>query len=160
MSGGEMPQSEQQSPRPTGALLVHGSDVPKLTFDILSVHLELLLSELDRAMSGGKAAQFDWQTLDRSYRGHRVLVTPEPLPRGLAARPASRVLERARRGIAVLTGGPRRPPMFTDVALEQLAWIVQVVEDTNVSRLYFYAGGMQEETTGLTLSNLRELLSS
>ncbi len=151
-----MPQIEQQPPKHTGALIVHGSNVPTLTFDILRVHLELLLSELDRTISEGAGPQFDWMRRDRSYRGRRVLVTPDPLFQGVAIRSASRILEHARRGVAVLTGGPRRPPMFTDVALEQLGWIARAVEVPGVERLVSFTGGMAQTISQATLSNLQQ----
>lgn len=117
-----MPQSkpEPERVRSTGALLVYGSDVSKETFEMLSVQLELLLGELDRSMAGADSARFEWQTLGRSYRGDRVLIGPDPVPDGRAAGVASHILERVRWGISVITGGPRRPPVFADLALKHL----------------------------------------
>lgn len=48
--------------------------------------------------------------------------------------------------------------MFTDAALEHLEWIARAIEDEKISRLAFYADGMQERITALTLSNLREVI--
>ncbi len=48
--------------------------------------------------------------------------------------------------------------MFTEVALGELEKIARVIDDENVSRLSFFAGGMQEEITRLTLTNLRALI--
>ena len=153
-----MPEADPERRTCTGALLVYGSDVPGRTFEMLGVQLELLLGELDRSMARAETSQFNWKTPGPPHPGQRVLIAPDPVPRGRAAGTASRILERARRGISVLTAGPRRPPMFTDAALEHLEWIARAIENEEISRLAFYADGMQEEITALTLSNLRRVI--
>ncbi len=142
------------------ALLVYGPDISKNILEKLSFQLELFLEELDRHASGGESARFKWKTVDRSFEGNRVLVTPTPPPEGATARSAARIVQQARRGIYMLRGDPRRPPGFTPAALEHLGWLADAVESPGVTRIAFFASGMAETISQATRYNLRTLNES
>ncbi len=84
-------------------------------------------------------------------------MAPDPLPDAAAARTAGRILERARRGISVLSARAMRPPGFTQLALGHLEWIAWTVQSSVEDRLVFYAGGMAQRTSQATLKNLEIL---
>ncbi len=153
-----MRESEPQPPGHVGALLVHGSTVGRETLEMLSIQLELFLDELDRSLFQAASERFNWQTLLPSDHESRILVVPEFIPQGAAAASAARVLHHARMGIAMITSGPRRPPMFTQPALEHLQWIARVIEEHGVTRLRFHVGGTHVDITRSTITHLGALL--
>lgn len=105
------------------------------------VKLREFLEELDRAESGSGSPRFNWRTVDRSFLGTSVLVAPDPIPTGEAARSAARILNRAAQGISMLYMRPVSPPGFTKLSLRYLMSMAEVVDLPGVARLVFFAGG-------------------
>lgn len=153
-----MSQSDRSRQGYIAAVMVYGPDVSEDVLDMLSVQLELFLEELDRAASESDSPRFRWTTVEPSFDGDWVLVSPTPEPTGAAARTAARVMDNAHRGISLLTGRPQPPPGFTTVGLTHLAWLASALWHPGVDRLIFYAGWEQTEITLLTLKHLQSLV--
>jgi len=154
----DVPPDPRRSPH-VAAVQVYGSDVPESALEMMSIQVELLLEELDRALAGSGSARYNWETVDPTFAGDRVLVAPTPLPEH-ETRPVEAILERARRGISMITLHPRRPPGFTRLALQHLEWIARTIELPGVTRLGFFAAGESAIISRSTLENLRILVDA
>lgn len=154
-----MARSEPDPPREIAGLLVFGSGVTDALLESLSVQFELFLESVDRGLGSDAAPAYEWRVVDPDFRGRRILVKPEVGAGGRAgARPVRLILSEARRGIALISGSPRRPPFFDQASLDHLTAIAEVVEGSGVKRLAFYANRESEPITEATLANLRTLL--
>ena len=147
------------APDPPGdiaALLVFGRDVEVALLEELSVRFELFLEAVDRGLDPEGGPDYEWNTADPSFRGRRILVEPAPAQDdSVRRRPVRTILDEARQGIALLTGSTRRPPTFSDAALDHLEAIASHVERPEITRMAFYANRESELMTEGTLANLR-----
>lgn len=145
-------------PRDIAALLVFGTEVEKDLLEDLSVQLELFLESVDRGLDPEGGADYEWRLADPSFRGQRILVEPAPAEEGaVRRRPVRTILDKARQGIALLTGSTRRPPTFNEAALDHLEAITAHIERPGIIRMAFYANRESELMTEGTLANLRAI---
>ncbi|MFP3948393.1 MAG: hypothetical protein ACOC8K_00690 [Gemmatimonadota bacterium] len=153
-----MTRVEPDPPRDVTALLVFGTRVEPDFLEELSLHFELFLEAVDRGLDPDGDPDYDWRLADPSFRGRRVLVEPVPAEEAPARRrPVRTILDEARQGIALLTGSTRRPPTFSDTALDHLEAIVAHLEGPELTRMAFYANRESELMTERTLANLRAI---
>ncbi len=154
----DVPPDPRRSPH-AAAILVYGSDVPESELEMMSIQLELLLEELDRAAARSASPRYNWETVDPTFAGDRVLVAPSPLPEH-ETRAVEAILDRARRAISMITRHPRRPPGFSRLALQHLEWIARSIELPGITRFGYFASEESVFISRATLENLRALLAS
>ena len=155
-----MDQTEPVPPKHLATLLVFGHEVPVGTMEDLSVQLELFFEAIDRAMSQGRSPEFSWRTKDLEFRGQRIQVMPELTGQQGDEHYATEVLQVARRGISYLRRHAKKPPGFSDDAVQHFSEIADVLGHPNVDRVVIHLDQQSEAITRRTLANVRWLTTT